>query len=196
MTKEPKKRSPGRPALPTSEKKGRNFTFRSRGDMHERLQVAAVNSGRSISEEIEVRLAQSFEMESRMTAFREEWEKRIEDHRQLADILRKRAEESRAEVKKISEETKQQIAEQSAEFKMLEQELDKHVAAANMVDVLIGENEASRDLLRKIALELMSNPNWDGNKAMRKAMADKIHAFMYPLEVFEREDSSQQFSGA
>ena len=37
-----------------------NFTFRSRGQMRERLQAAASASGRSISEEIEYRLDQSF----------------------------------------------------------------------------------------------------------------------------------------
>jgi hypothetical protein len=50
----------GRPALPAAERKAKNFTFRSRGNLHEQLQEAAVLSGRSISEEIERRLQQSF----------------------------------------------------------------------------------------------------------------------------------------
>jgi hypothetical protein len=51
---------PGRPALAESERKTVNFTFRSRPELREKLAAAAVQSGRSISEEIESRLAQSF----------------------------------------------------------------------------------------------------------------------------------------
>ena len=40
-----------------------NFTFRSREEMREQLRVAAEVSGRSISEEIEYRLNQSFQKE-------------------------------------------------------------------------------------------------------------------------------------
>jgi hypothetical protein len=60
MTEAKKGRPRGRPPVPATEKKVRNFTFRSRGDMHERLSEAAVLSGRSISEEIEYRLDASF----------------------------------------------------------------------------------------------------------------------------------------
>jgi hypothetical protein len=60
MTEGNKNRPRGRPPVPMSEKRVRNFTFRSRGDMHERLSEAAEVNGRSISEEIERRLERSF----------------------------------------------------------------------------------------------------------------------------------------
>ena len=66
MTEAKKGRPRGRPHVPATEKKVRNFTFRSRGDMHERLSEAAVLSERSISEEIERRLEKSFEAELRL----------------------------------------------------------------------------------------------------------------------------------
>src|SRR5258707_14372768 len=60
MTRAPKKRAPGRPSLPASEKKGRNLTFRIRDGMRERLSDEAALHERSLSEEIERRLQQSF----------------------------------------------------------------------------------------------------------------------------------------
>ena len=52
MTKKPKKRL-GRPPLPAGARKATSFTFRSRGDLREKLGAAAAQSGRSISQEIE-----------------------------------------------------------------------------------------------------------------------------------------------
>jgi hypothetical protein len=60
VTEGKKNRPRGRPPVPAAQKKVRNFTFRSRGDMHERLSEAAEANGRSISEEIERRLERSF----------------------------------------------------------------------------------------------------------------------------------------
>ena len=54
------KRKVGRPALPEEQRRNRALKFRARGDMQARLQAAADKSGRSISEEIEYRLEQSF----------------------------------------------------------------------------------------------------------------------------------------
>jgi uncharacterized protein YhaN len=179
MTEATKKRPRGRPPVPPAEKKVRNFTFRSRGDMHGRLSEASLRNERSISEEIESRIQQSFEFENRITDLRSEWKQRLDETRLLAQ-------QSRDQLEAIVAETKQQMAEQSKDLEDLERKLDTHVASANMVDVMLGENEASRDLLRKIAFELMSNPGWDGSKAARKAMAAEIHRYIYDPEIFER----------
>jgi hypothetical protein len=50
----------GRPPVPAGQRKGTNFTFRSRGDLHSRLAAAAAQANRSISEEIEWRVQRSF----------------------------------------------------------------------------------------------------------------------------------------
>jgi Arc-like DNA binding domain len=55
-----KRKRIGRPPKPAKNRKSVNFTFRSREGMREQLRVAAGLSGRSISEEIEYRLVQSF----------------------------------------------------------------------------------------------------------------------------------------
>jgi hypothetical protein len=59
----------GRPPKAKEDRKAVNFTFRSRDQMRERLEAAAAASGRSISEEIEFRLNQSFEDERLSDAF-------------------------------------------------------------------------------------------------------------------------------
>ena len=50
----------GRPPKAKEDRKAVNFTFRSRGQMRDLLKAAAAASGRSISEEIEYRLQNSF----------------------------------------------------------------------------------------------------------------------------------------
>ena len=60
MPKEEPKRRRGRPALPESQRKRSNLTFRVRGDLYERLSTTARVFERSVSEEIEHRLTQSF----------------------------------------------------------------------------------------------------------------------------------------
>src|SRR5437660_327572 len=59
----------GRPPKAKEHRKAVNFTFRSRDQMRERLEAAAAASGRSISEEIEHRLNQSFDEERLSAAF-------------------------------------------------------------------------------------------------------------------------------
>ncbi|MCC2654530.1 MAG: hypothetical protein K0Q60_4696 [Microvirga sp.] len=64
-TNQPKRR--GRPPLPDHERKGgANLTFRARSGLRERLVEEAEKSGRSISEEIEFRLNDSFDRNRRI----------------------------------------------------------------------------------------------------------------------------------
>lgn len=54
----------GRPPKDPADRKDGNLTFRTRGDMRRRLSEAAEKSGRSISEEVEKRLEESFSNEN------------------------------------------------------------------------------------------------------------------------------------
>lgn len=54
----------GRPAKDPSERKGASLKMRTREDIREKLELAAAKSGRSISEEAEIRLYNSFALES------------------------------------------------------------------------------------------------------------------------------------
>jgi hypothetical protein len=55
---------PGRPPRYPGERLSKNRTFRVRGGLDEKLQAAAAASGRSVSEEIEFRLDQSFDRDA------------------------------------------------------------------------------------------------------------------------------------
>jgi hypothetical protein len=55
---------PGRPPRHPGERLSKNRTFRVRGGLDERLQAAAAATGRSVSEEIEFRLDQSFDRDA------------------------------------------------------------------------------------------------------------------------------------
>ena len=66
-----KRKRIGRPPKPAKNRKSVNFTFRSREEMREQLRAAAAVSGRSISEEIEYRLNQSFQKELILDAAKE-----------------------------------------------------------------------------------------------------------------------------
>jgi hypothetical protein len=58
-----KKPKRGRPPRHAGERLSKNRTFRVRGELDYRLQAAANESGRSVSEEIEYRLENSFRMD-------------------------------------------------------------------------------------------------------------------------------------
>jgi hypothetical protein len=62
--KNPRKRPRGRPPRREGERLSKNRTFRVRGGLDEKLQAAAAASGRSVSEEIEFRLDQSFDRDA------------------------------------------------------------------------------------------------------------------------------------
>ena len=55
-----KRKRVGRPPKPAVERRRSHFTFRTTDKLREQLRDAAGVSGRSISEEIEIRLLQSF----------------------------------------------------------------------------------------------------------------------------------------
>lgn len=56
----------GRPKIAPSKRRNRNFTFRGRADLHDKLRRAALDSGRSHSQEVEFRLERSFAGQSAM----------------------------------------------------------------------------------------------------------------------------------
>jgi len=57
-------RKRGRPALPATAKRSRNFTFRGTADLHEKLRLAAAQTGGTVSDEIVRRLVASLDSSS------------------------------------------------------------------------------------------------------------------------------------
>ncbi len=166
-------RPKGRPPVPESEKKGRNFTFRSRGDMHERLSEAAAKNQRSLSEEIEKRLEASFLFDERIMDLQTLWQKRVADLREMAEANRAQAADAMKELEAVIADTNQKLTE-------MEKEVEAVDRSASLIDVMLGKNESSQDLMRSIALELMANSDWNGSSTARKAMADRISKVIHP----------------
>ena len=205
MTEAKEKRPRGRPPVAAGEKKVRNITFRSRDDMHERLSDAAATKGRSLSEEIEARLAQSFDVEERMAAFRETWEKRIEDLRQISEQQRKQAEQSRekaeqshekadqlrAEAGAFAEHAKHEIEKVTSKLEEIERKAEKNVASATMVDILLGDDKSKSALLREVALNIarMSSDQF-------RDAADQFREAASRHELVQRELSRLKKGGA
>jgi hypothetical protein len=146
--------------------------------MHERLAQSAAANQRSISEEIERRLDASWQFEERLIELQRTWEARLDDVRAMADEHRVAADEARRHVEAV-------IAEESQKITELEKQIESVERSASLVDVMLGSNEVSRDLLRSIAIELMSNPEWDGSIAGRKAMADRTHDLIYRPDIVD-----------
>jgi chromosome segregation ATPase len=150
--------------------------------MHERLSAAAAAKERSISEEIEARLIQSFEVADR----RAELVEQLKDHRDRSERLRAEMEAFRKRSEKDTEEREahlKEAREYQAKHAELRHMIEKNFASAAMVDALLGENETSRAVLRKIALELASNPDWDQNETSRRAIATRIHSYICPPDI-------------
>jgi seryl-tRNA synthetase len=155
--------------------------------MYERMSKAAAANERSLSEEVEARLTESFDMPERMAQFRDVWTERIKERQNDAERI--------LEELKAAREESRKLRERADELKKEEQEFEKHIASLSLVDALLGENAASRDLLRKIAVELINNPDWDRSTTDRQAIAARIQAYIFPQESLAS-DSNQPISRA
>ncbi len=91
-----KRKRIGRPPKPAKERKSVNFTFRSRGELREQLRRAAEVSGRSISEEIEYRLDQSFRDEYMAETAVKAMAKYFEEKEVAKELTSKKIEEDKS----------------------------------------------------------------------------------------------------
>jgi hypothetical protein len=79
------KKAVGRPPRREGERLSKNRTFRVRGDLDEKLQAAVEGTGRSVSEEIERRLEESFLRTNLLALVRELFENASRDQRAHLD---------------------------------------------------------------------------------------------------------------
>ena len=161
MNDENKKRQPGRPSLPDDEKRSRNLTFRSRTDLRDRLSAAASKSGRSISEEVEFRLEESFATADKVALVKEGLENRIEDWQRRFAEARANHDAAAANAVEAIEKAKTELEGEYAEnLRQLDEKFELMRVPAAVVDALIGGDVASRDAVRKIALLVADRPGW------------------------------------
>jgi hypothetical protein len=134
--------------LPKEKKKARNFTFRSRGDMHDRLSEAAARNQRSLSEEIESRLAESFQTEGINAAL-----KGLNQELESVKLLKK---ENTFTIADLDDALAKFSAARASGNVRAEQvrRMEKVTASAQMVDILLGGSKLKSELLRSLAIKL------------------------------------------
>jgi hypothetical protein len=121
--------------------------------LRDRLSDSAAKSGRSISEEIEARLKDSYEKEDLRAEIRgqfEEWRERI-------------------------------LAESDAKYAEVQAEIKEIEGAAAMFDAFVGDDyPASKEAARNIVVLLVTNPNWEstaeGIQKIKEAVSAAIDA--------------------
>jgi hypothetical protein len=141
-------------------------------DLRRRLAKEAERKRVTLNAEIVTRLEQSFEIEDRVSALRESFEKRVEDWRKMAEQHEEKGRQwevrAREAIEKVKQETDSQVRE-------IELEIEKLNASAAMVDVLLGGDEMKSKLLRMVALEMASWPDdWRTNPATWQGISERF----------------------
>jgi hypothetical protein len=64
-------------------------------------------------------------------------------------------------------------------------ELEKNQDEKNseVLKIMVGDNEAAADLLRKVVFEVQIRPGWDGSTIDRQAIGYAILDYLYPEEL-------------
>jgi hypothetical protein len=95
----------GRPIKPATEGERIMLGLRVTADLKRKLEVEALKSGRSLSQETEIRVQQSFDSEEREKKLAERDEKLIE---RVEDLAKKQEEDREAILREVAE-TKQRL---------------------------------------------------------------------------------------
>jgi di/tripeptidase len=138
------------------------FKLRVREGLRRNLEREAKKKAQSANNEAVERLEKSFEIDERISQLRDVWTERFED-------LKKQSREA-------AEEATAALAELQGANLELERSYAQAEMAATMIDVLLGKNEASSNLLRRIALELANSPDWSSSRAGTEAMAERLRS--------------------
>jgi hypothetical protein len=148
-----------------------------------RLEKARETNGNTLTGEIVCRLEESFSTADRIAMFRLAHEQRIEDLRRMSDEARAFAQAARKEFDAENLKVRTEFAEKS---RGLEAEIDKLQVSATVIDALIGNDVATKEAVRNVAILLAANPGWASNSdavqkvsqaafAAVKSAADKGH---------------------
>jgi len=123
--------------------------IRLREELRQKLAKEAERKAQSLNAEIVERLEDSFEFESQAEGLREQL---------------------RAAQKSLEE--------LFAKGRELELAVQRSVGTQKIIDALVGNNKASSDLIRKIAVEVTRNSEWSATDPGRLALAEKIYAYI------------------
>jgi hypothetical protein len=146
-----------------------------------RLEKAREANGNTLTGEIVARLEESFSTADKIALFKEAQEQRINELRQGIDDTRALIKEER---ERFEEERQKLRAEWAEDNQKLESEIDrledKHEidkAAGIVVDALMGDDVATKEAVRRIAVLLAATPDWaSGPDSIQKVTEAAIAA--------------------
>jgi chromosome segregation ATPase len=144
--------------------------IRMREELRQKLARDAERNAKTLNGEIVDRLENSYEADERVKALREQ----ANDLRRSLEEGRAQLETDRNELKAETAELRQLIVEQNKDLEELRRTTGEIERPAALLDILLGENRASREILRDIALLLANNPDWADTKSGVEQMAGKV----------------------
>jgi hypothetical protein len=151
-----------------------------------KLEKSREKEGRTLTGEIERRLAQSFETDDRMAILKESMEARLADAMQRVKESRAWAEKEREEIRAEEEKFHAEVEElraslrelrskHEADYRELENEIELARRGEAVVDVLLGKNKDKSELLRLLALKLADMPeDWVTNEEARRQVSKSV----------------------
>jgi hypothetical protein len=159
--------------------------LRLRETLRQRLAKDAEKALKSLNAEIVDRLEASYTKDERV----EELRARLEEMRQSVIAARAAYEKDRDHFSDLAEDRRREIEElrakivaRSAKFQSeitaLEAEAGRLEAAEAIFDALVGEDVASKEAARGVALLLAANPGWAGNAEGVQKIAQSIGAII------------------
>jgi len=134
-----------------------------------RLEKAREANGFTLTGEIESRLEESFQTADKIALIREQ----LEDLRRRNDEAEAALEADKEKFAEEGRRREKSIEEIRDQYRAIQSKYAHLETAADMVDVLLG-NEASSALVRRIVGALAGSPDWSSNAEATKEMTLKI----------------------
>jgi len=132
-----------------------------------RLEKAREKNSNTLTGEIVSRLDESFNTADKLALFQQAQDQRFDEFRQwMADRRAAIEQERDRAISQAGEENRKNMellrAELMGSYRELEQEIKMLQLTAAVIDTLIGDDVASKETVRSIAVLLAANPGWAG----------------------------------
>jgi len=147
-----------------------------------KLEKSREKNAHTLTGEIVTRLEQSYEADEQATIAEQftDLRQRLEESRALIEKerseLKAQGNDFKAELAKLRKDSEAEGAELVKQLQELEREAVATKRSAALVDILLGENQASREILREIALLLANTPDWAATRSNVEQMATTVRA--------------------
>jgi Arc-like DNA binding domain len=140
--------------------------IRMREELRQKLARDAERSEKTLNSEIVDRLEKSYELDERHALMKE----------YLHELVEKNRKQFNGELEALRKDLDTAREESAEELKGSERKLAEVAKSTALLDTLLGENRASRELLREISLLLANAPEWNATQARVDQTAKEIAA--------------------